>query len=175
MSEFSHTDTLYADLYYQAFPNDRWFTKCLVYTVYALQLAETVATGVDAFRVFGYGFGDFGTLTRIDVASFISPLITAISTESHVPASDANIPFSFFDCPIFLCIPPLQVLRFLDPPSHHRDRECARLHYVPIFHLNPQVALAVSICGFLRRIWLARCGYFHSIAFLWLIGVQPDL
>jgi len=65
-------------LYYQAFPNDRWFTKCLVYTVYALQLAETVATGVDAFSVFGYGFGDFGTLTRIDVASFISPLITAI-------------------------------------------------------------------------------------------------
>ncbi|KAJ7432136.1 hypothetical protein B0H11DRAFT_2297835 [Mycena galericulata] len=65
-------------LYYQAFPNDRWFTKCLVYTVYALQLTETVVAGVDAFNIFGYGFGNLNTLTKVNVVGFISPIITAI-------------------------------------------------------------------------------------------------
>ncbi|KAJ7431544.1 hypothetical protein B0H11DRAFT_2261769 [Mycena galericulata] len=65
-------------LYYQAFPNDQRFTKCMVYTVYALQLTETVVAGVDAFNIFGYGFGNFNTLTKVNVVGFISPIITAI-------------------------------------------------------------------------------------------------
>ncbi|KAJ7027225.1 hypothetical protein C8F04DRAFT_1238201 [Mycena alexandri] len=37
-------------LYYQAFPNDRWFTKCLVYTIYSIQVVQIVMTTIDAFR-----------------------------------------------------------------------------------------------------------------------------
>ncbi|KAJ7680066.1 hypothetical protein B0H17DRAFT_1077280, partial [Mycena rosella] len=51
--------------YYQAFPHDRLVTKCLVYTTFVLEIIDTVLLTYGAFRVFGYGFGDFGALTSI--------------------------------------------------------------------------------------------------------------
>ncbi|KAJ7467581.1 hypothetical protein FB451DRAFT_1092766, partial [Mycena latifolia] len=53
-------------LYYEAFPNDRLPTKCLVYGVYAIELVETILITHDAFASFGYGFGSLAALTKID-------------------------------------------------------------------------------------------------------------
>ncbi|KAJ7486827.1 hypothetical protein FB451DRAFT_1363048 [Mycena latifolia] len=52
-------------LYYQAFPNDRPSTKCLVYTVYAIELVQTILLTHDLFKVFGYNYGNLFTLTEI--------------------------------------------------------------------------------------------------------------
>ncbi|KAJ7506873.1 hypothetical protein B0H11DRAFT_245622 [Mycena galericulata] len=90
-------------LYYQAFPNDRWFTKCLVYTVYALQLTETVVTGFDAFNILGYGFGNLTTLTQVNVVGFISPIITAI-VSLIVQTFYAYRLYKFSDSRILPCI-----------------------------------------------------------------------
>ncbi|KAJ7779920.1 hypothetical protein B0H16DRAFT_1500230, partial [Mycena metata] len=50
-------------LYYQAFPNDRVFTKGLVYIVYCINLTQVIFVTIDTFNTFGYGFGDPSTLT----------------------------------------------------------------------------------------------------------------
>ncbi|KAJ7122070.1 hypothetical protein C8R44DRAFT_785593 [Mycena epipterygia] len=52
-------------LYYQAFPKDRPFTKCLVYTVYAIEFVQTILLTYDIFMSFGYRYGDFSALTKI--------------------------------------------------------------------------------------------------------------
>ncbi|KAJ7776066.1 hypothetical protein DFH07DRAFT_951975 [Mycena maculata] len=66
------------DLYYQAFPNDRRFTKCLVYTVYTLLLVQVIMTCIDDFNIFAIDFGDFVTLTKMHLAWFTVPVITSI-------------------------------------------------------------------------------------------------
>ncbi|KAJ7473648.1 hypothetical protein B0H11DRAFT_2036734 [Mycena galericulata] len=65
-------------LYYQAFPNDRPFTKCLVYTVYTLLLVQVIMTCIDDFNIFAIDFGDFATLTKMHLAWFTVPVITSI-------------------------------------------------------------------------------------------------
>ncbi|KAJ7467567.1 hypothetical protein FB451DRAFT_1401569 [Mycena latifolia] len=65
-------------LYYDAFPNDRLSTKCLVYTVYAIELVETVLITQDAFAIFGYGFGDFTELTNIHLAWLDVPVTSGL-------------------------------------------------------------------------------------------------
>ncbi|KAJ7778853.1 hypothetical protein DFH07DRAFT_796251 [Mycena maculata] len=67
-------------LYYQAFPNDRRFTKCLVYTMYSLQFLQIILTTLDSFAIFGYGFGDFAALTNVQLAWFTGPISTAMAS-----------------------------------------------------------------------------------------------
>ncbi|KAJ6602704.1 hypothetical protein DFH09DRAFT_1125356 [Mycena vulgaris] len=62
-------------LYYQAFPNDRPFMKCMVYTIYAIEVVQTVLLTRDAFMAFGYGFGDVSALTKIRTYWLTSPII----------------------------------------------------------------------------------------------------
>ncbi|KAJ6564421.1 hypothetical protein B0H19DRAFT_78251 [Mycena capillaripes] len=62
-------------LYYQAFPNDRLFTKCLVYTIYAIAIVQTVLLTHDGFAAFGYGFEDFAALTAVRFYWFTSPVV----------------------------------------------------------------------------------------------------
>ncbi|KAJ7114547.1 hypothetical protein C8R43DRAFT_1078435 [Mycena crocata] len=50
--------------YYQAFPRDKISIKTMIYSVYALELVQTVLITHDAFETFGYGFGDVSTLTK---------------------------------------------------------------------------------------------------------------
>ncbi|KAF8209203.1 hypothetical protein K438DRAFT_1572783, partial [Mycena galopus ATCC 62051] len=64
-------------LYHQAFPNDKLFIKCMVYTIYAIKLAGTVLPTRDAFITFGYGFGDVSTLLRIGTYWFTCPVMDA--------------------------------------------------------------------------------------------------
>ncbi|KAJ7097436.1 hypothetical protein C8R44DRAFT_643563, partial [Mycena epipterygia] len=65
-------------LYYQAFPNDRLFIKCLVYGVYVIELMETILVTYDAFATFGYGFGDLTALTEPGLYWFNIPVMTAL-------------------------------------------------------------------------------------------------
>ncbi|KAK0194536.1 hypothetical protein F5146DRAFT_908957, partial [Armillaria mellea] len=51
-------------LYYQGFPNDRRFTKCLVYGIYVVEVTQTTLVVHDSFAMFAYGFGDILLLTR---------------------------------------------------------------------------------------------------------------
>ncbi|KAJ7113870.1 hypothetical protein C8R44DRAFT_795884 [Mycena epipterygia] len=65
-------------LYYQAFPNDRPSTKCLVYTVYAIEFVQTILLTYDIFMVFGYAFGDFSALTKIYFDWLTIPMLSGL-------------------------------------------------------------------------------------------------
>ncbi|KAK0484810.1 hypothetical protein IW261DRAFT_1591128 [Armillaria novae-zelandiae] len=67
-------------LYYLAFPNDRRFVKCLVYGIYIIEFGQTMLIAHDAFTMFGYGFGDMDTLTRINLFWLIGPIMSAVAS-----------------------------------------------------------------------------------------------
>ncbi|KAJ7463944.1 hypothetical protein FB451DRAFT_1491974 [Mycena latifolia] len=65
-------------LYYQAFPNDRLGTKCLVYIVYTIELVETILLTHDAFQTFGYGFGDISAPSKINLGWLDLPVTSGL-------------------------------------------------------------------------------------------------
>ncbi|KAJ6580130.1 hypothetical protein DFH09DRAFT_1360703 [Mycena vulgaris] len=62
-------------LYYEAFPNDRLATKCLVYVLFTLDVVETILITHDAFATFGYGFGDVSAVTQPRLAWLTIPIM----------------------------------------------------------------------------------------------------
>ncbi|KAK0223770.1 hypothetical protein IW262DRAFT_1458814 [Armillaria fumosa] len=66
-------------LYYLAFPNDRRFTKYLVYGIYAIEVVQTTFITHDVFATFGYGFGDLDSLTADRLYWFTIPIMIAIA------------------------------------------------------------------------------------------------
>ncbi|SJL07002.1 uncharacterized protein ARMOST_10344 [Armillaria ostoyae] len=66
-------------LYYLAFPNDRRFTKYLVYGIYVIEFTQTVLVTYDAFATFGYGFGDMDALTRMNYNWLTVPVMSAVA------------------------------------------------------------------------------------------------
>ncbi|KAJ7132717.1 hypothetical protein C8R46DRAFT_1140630 [Mycena filopes] len=72
------TLTVQLYLYYQAFPKDGLFTKCLVYTAYLINLTQVVFVTIDAFNAFAYGFGDYGALTRMAYQGLVAPVFGGI-------------------------------------------------------------------------------------------------
>ncbi|SJL07006.1 uncharacterized protein ARMOST_10349 [Armillaria ostoyae] len=66
-------------LYYLAFPNDRRFTKNLVYGIYVIEFVQTMLVARDMFVTFGYGFGDMDALTRVDLYSLTVPIMGAVA------------------------------------------------------------------------------------------------
>ncbi|KAK0221069.1 hypothetical protein EDD85DRAFT_960592 [Armillaria nabsnona] len=65
-------------LYYLAFPNDRRFTKYLVYGIYVIEFVQTMLVAHDMFATFGYGFGDMDALNRMNFYWLISPIMSAV-------------------------------------------------------------------------------------------------
>ncbi|KAJ6528764.1 hypothetical protein DFH09DRAFT_1412728 [Mycena vulgaris] len=65
-------------LYYQAFPTDKWSTKCLVYTAYTLELVHTILSTHDAFAMFGYGFADPSALTEVEFSWLAVPIMSGL-------------------------------------------------------------------------------------------------
>ncbi|KAK0196106.1 hypothetical protein F5146DRAFT_951861 [Armillaria mellea] len=63
-------------LYYLAFPNDRKFTKYLVYGTYIVEFAQTILVSHDIFAVFGYGFGDLEAVTEMRFNSLTVPVMS---------------------------------------------------------------------------------------------------
>ncbi|KAJ6580134.1 hypothetical protein DFH09DRAFT_325254 [Mycena vulgaris] len=62
-------------LYYQAFPNDRLHTKCLVYILFSFGVVQTILITQDAFATFGYGFGDVSAVTQLRLAWLTIPIM----------------------------------------------------------------------------------------------------
>ncbi|PBK61272.1 hypothetical protein ARMSODRAFT_1025792 [Armillaria solidipes] len=65
-------------LYHLAFPNDRKFTKCLVYSIYIVEFVQTMLVTYDAFAMFGYGFGNIDALTAMDFHWLVVPIMSGI-------------------------------------------------------------------------------------------------
>ncbi|KAF7377109.1 hypothetical protein MSAN_00129900 [Mycena sanguinolenta] len=70
--------TLQLYLYYQAFPNDVLFNKCLVYTLCAIELVQTPLMTYDAFSAFAYGFGDLSALTSLGLEWVALPIMSGL-------------------------------------------------------------------------------------------------
>ncbi|KAF9018248.1 hypothetical protein BDZ89DRAFT_353559 [Hymenopellis radicata] len=67
-----------AYIYYLAFPNDRlWPTKALTVFVFLLELAQTFVNTRDAFRNFGFGWGDMSELDLMGTYWFGVPVMAA--------------------------------------------------------------------------------------------------
>ncbi|KAJ6580377.1 hypothetical protein DFH09DRAFT_1309714 [Mycena vulgaris] len=62
-------------LYYEAFPIDRLITKCLVYILFTIDVAQTILITHDAFATFGYGFGDVSAVTKLRLNYLTIPII----------------------------------------------------------------------------------------------------
>lgn len=73
------TLTVQLYLYYLAFPNDRKFTKFLVYGMYIVEFVQTMFVTHDAFAIFGYGFGDIETLTGMHFDWLTIPIMSAVA------------------------------------------------------------------------------------------------
>ncbi|KAK7464849.1 hypothetical protein VKT23_006054 [Stygiomarasmius scandens] len=65
-------------LYYIAFPNDRRIIKALVYGCFALNTAQTILNVIDAFDIFGSGFGDITALQNMRRAGISVPIMTGL-------------------------------------------------------------------------------------------------
>ncbi|KAK0454259.1 uncharacterized protein EV420DRAFT_1695803 [Desarmillaria tabescens] len=65
-------------LYYLAFPNDRKFTKYLVYGIYIVEFVQTMFITHDVFAVYGYHFGDVEALTEIHFNWLTVPVISGL-------------------------------------------------------------------------------------------------
>ncbi len=70
------------DLYYLAFPNDRRFTKYLVYGIYVIEFVQTMLVAHDMFAMFGYGFGDIDALTKTNFNWLTVPIMSAVGARS---------------------------------------------------------------------------------------------
>ncbi|KAK0474445.1 hypothetical protein IW261DRAFT_1650132 [Armillaria novae-zelandiae] len=67
-------------LYYLAFPNDKKFTKYLVYGIYIIEFVQTVLFTHDAFAEFGYSFGDIEALIAMNFNWLTVFIMNAIDT-----------------------------------------------------------------------------------------------
>ncbi|PBL03263.1 hypothetical protein ARMGADRAFT_1069822 [Armillaria gallica] len=67
------------DLYYLAFPNDRRFTKHLVYGIYVIEFVQTMLVAHDMFATYGYGFGDMDALTGMNFNWLTVPIMSAVA------------------------------------------------------------------------------------------------
>ncbi|KAE9390526.1 hypothetical protein BT96DRAFT_1024511 [Gymnopus androsaceus JB14] len=65
-------------LYYLAFPTDRTAVKCVVYTIYILEIVQTVLVSHDAFAIFGYGFGNLESLTDMHLDWLTVPVMSGV-------------------------------------------------------------------------------------------------
>ncbi|KAK0241071.1 hypothetical protein EDD85DRAFT_764811 [Armillaria nabsnona] len=64
-------------LYYLAFPNDRKFTKYLIYGVYVVEFVQAILVSHDIFAVFGYSFGDLEAVTEMRFNWLTVPIMSA--------------------------------------------------------------------------------------------------
>ncbi|KAJ7256226.1 hypothetical protein B0H12DRAFT_519896 [Mycena haematopus] len=72
------TLTMQLYLYYRAFPNDRMPIQCLVYSVYLLEVVQTILMTHDAFTNFGTGFGNISTLRDVHFDWLTVPIMSGI-------------------------------------------------------------------------------------------------
>ena len=67
-----------ADIYYQAFPEDRIISKVLVISLFALETVQAVVVAHDAFVTYVSGFGDLDALAHTHLSWLSVPVISGI-------------------------------------------------------------------------------------------------
>ncbi|KAJ7185129.1 hypothetical protein GGX14DRAFT_383702, partial [Mycena pura] len=65
-------------LYHLSFPRDPKYIKCLVYSVFILDLASTVMCVADAYHWFASGFESIAALNDTFLSGFDTPMIGAL-------------------------------------------------------------------------------------------------
>lgn len=70
--------TVQSYIYYLAFPNDRRFSKAIVWGCYIFELLQIILSTRDAFRDFGTGWGDMRELDAVGWLWFSVPVMSAI-------------------------------------------------------------------------------------------------
>ncbi len=114
------SDAFSLDLYYLAFPNDRRFTKYLVYGIYVIEFIQTILVAHDTFAMFGYGFGDMDALTRLNYNWLTVPIMSAVGTWSI--CYQFSVIYHKFSCWCragLLCIPNLHSVKVTNHPDIH--------------------------------------------------------
>ncbi len=99
------------DLYYLAFPNDRRFTKHLVYGIYVIEFVQTILVAHDMFATYGYGFGDMDALTGMNFNWLTVPIMSAVGARSIF--CSFSVTYHNFSCLCqadLLCIPNLHIV-----------------------------------------------------------------
>lgn len=123
----------FLDIYYLAFVNDPPTTKILVYTVYAVELAQTISCTQMAFKDFVTGFGRFETLTDVvrlliiklvafAVQIFYAYRIRVLIKSNFIPVVVALVNTSFFIVSLMLLF--LYVLVCLGPTRRRNRSRC---------------------------------------------------
>ncbi|TFK41597.1 hypothetical protein BDQ12DRAFT_390062 [Crucibulum laeve] len=64
--------------YYLAFPNDRWQIKVLVYSVFLIEVVQTLFSAHDAWAVLAKGYGDPLAILRINFLWLTIPIVGGI-------------------------------------------------------------------------------------------------
>jgi hypothetical protein len=65
-------------MYYLAFPTDPKRNKFFVYSVFILEVMQTILTTRSAFHVFGEGYGNLEFLNGIELTWLSVPILTGI-------------------------------------------------------------------------------------------------
>ena len=98
----------YVDMYYLAFPTDPKRNKFFVYSVFILEVMQTIMFTYTAFHVFGEGYGNLENFHSIDLAWFSVPILTGIGRHC-ITKLPLNLYLrdscSFLYCANFLCLP----------------------------------------------------------------------
>jgi hypothetical protein len=68
--------SLFEDYYSQGFPNDRRTLKALVYSVYLLQLAQTLLRTVTSWKMLASGFGNIDDIDTVSTTAWLSLCVT---------------------------------------------------------------------------------------------------
>ncbi len=101
------------DLYYTAFPNDRWGSKALVYLVYVLELLQTIILTRDAYITWGINFSNIEILDEQGLTWFGVPVLTAIGMVLSSPSARAkSVSHSEWSRPKLLRMADLQIVEF---------------------------------------------------------------
>lgn len=66
------------DLFYLSFPKDRSLIKAVVYSTYSIEIAQTALSTVDAFRIFGAGWGNPNVLDRVGYLGIMIPCLVSV-------------------------------------------------------------------------------------------------
>ncbi|THU87440.1 hypothetical protein K435DRAFT_762603 [Dendrothele bispora CBS 962.96] len=72
------TLSVQAYIYYLAFPNDRKYIKALAVFILCIEFVQTVLATIDAFRNFGYGWGNMISLNEVGILWLSVPAMTGI-------------------------------------------------------------------------------------------------
>ena len=67
------------DLYYTSFPNDRRFTKIMVYTILSLDIVQTFLVTADSFSAFAEHFGNVIDGNKVNSTWFSVPAMSGWS------------------------------------------------------------------------------------------------